>query len=286
MGNDIRDEIDALNKRVPENLKVYEVLYQPEEVSKSIEGFIMNLLQGVGFVILVVLIGMGFRNAIVVSVSIPLSITVTLVAMQFFKIDIQQMSIAALIIALGMLVDNSIVISDAIQIKINEGKDILIACYEGTVEQSIPVLTSTLTTVVAFAPLMMLPGEAGEFAKSLPQVVIIALIASYIVAMLVTPAIASLVFRNTHKETTKKNRLRHIFENGLKGSMRMPKMTLFFIVLILAATSYGVFMLNIELFPYADKDLIYIDVYSEKIGDISYTSKLTESLQEIGRAHV
>lgn len=281
VGEDIRSEIDAMNKNMPQRLNVYEVLFQPEEVSKSIEGFIINLLQGIGFVILVVLIGMGFRNAIVVSVSIPLSITVTLVAMRFFNIDIQQMSIAALIIALGMLVDNSIVISDAIQIKINEGMDKLKACYEGTVEQSIPVLTSTLTTVVAFAPLIVLPGEAGEFAKSLPQVVIIALVASYIIAMLVTPAIASLVFKNTHKENRKKNYIRHFFENGLKGSLKMPKMSLFFILLILAATTYGIFFLNIELFPFADKDLIYIDVYSEKSGDINYTSDLADELRAL-----
>lgn len=281
VGDNIRSEIDAMNKSMPEKLNVYEVLFQPEEVSKSIEGFIINLLQGVGFVILVVLIGMGFRNAIVVSVSIPLSITVTLVAMRFLNIDIQQMSIAALIIALGMLVDNSIVISDAIQIKMNEGIDKLRACYEGTVEQSIPVLTSTLTTVVAFAPLIVLPGEAGEFAKSLPQVVIIALIASYVIAMLVTPAIASLVFKNTHKENKKKNYIRHFFENGLKGSMKMPKMSLLLIMLILAATTYGIFFLNIELFPFADKDLIYIDVYSEKSGDIHYTSELADELRAL-----
>ena len=279
IGNDVRDTIDIQNNKSPSDLNVHEVLFQPEEVSKSIEGFLINLLEGVAFVVLVVLFGMGVRNAMVVSVTIPLSIMITLIAMSVLGIEIQQMSIAALIIALGMLVDNSIVISDAVQVKINEGKEIKLACYEGTTEQALPVLTSTLTTVVAFAPLMMLPGEAGEFAKSLPQVVIIGLIASYIVAMFVTPAVASLFFKNTHNEHAKKNILRHLFENALKGAIKFPTLSIVLILAILGATAYGILFLKIELFPYADKDLVYIDVFAEKSGDIAYTEQLAKELR-------
>lgn len=281
VGDDVRSVIDEEKEKFPAELHVNEVLFQPEEVSRSIDGFLMNLLQGIGFVVIVVLIGMGFRNAFVVSIAIPLSVTMTVVMMKLIGVDIQQMSIAALIIALGMLVDNSIVISDAIQLKLNEGLPISEACYEGTVEQATPVLTSTLTTVVAFAPLIILPGEAGEFAKSLPQVVIIALIASYIVAMLVTPALASLVFKANRTSQYEKHRLRRLFEYGLKGSMRLPKFSLFIILIILAATVYGATFLSIELFPYTDKDLIYIDVFSEKKGDLEYTQSLSEELYAI-----
>lgn len=281
IGDDVRDTIDDIERDMPGDLNVHEVLFQPEEVSYAIEGFLMNLLQGVGFVVLVVLVGMGIRNALVVSLSIPLSIAATLIMMQILGIDIQQMSIAALIIALGMLVDNSIVISDAVQVKINEGHEIKLACYEGAVEQAIPVLTSTLTTVVAFAPLITLPGEAGEFAKSLPMVVIIALIASYLVAMFVTPAVASLLFKNTHREDARRNIIRHLFENALKGAMRMPIFALLIVILIVGGTVYSAMFLNFNLFPYADKDLVYIDITSEKKGDIEYTEKLTKELRAI-----
>ena len=283
IGEDIRESIDVLTDQLPTDLGLREVLFQPEEVSKSIESFIINLLQGIGFVVLVVLVGMGLRNALVVSATIPLSIMMTLIMMQVLHIDLQQMSIAALIIALGMLVDNSIVISDAVQMKIDSGIEIKQACYEGTVEQSIPILTSTLTTVVAFAPLIMLPGEAGEFAKSLPQVVIIALIASYIVAMFVTPALASVMFKNNNKPDTHKNRIRHFFENGIKSAIKMPKFSIFIIMVILGFTAYGVMFLSIELFPFADKDIVYIDVYAEKSGDIEYTEELMAELRLLVR---
>lgn len=281
IGDEVREKIDQLYQSSPEDLQINEVLFLPEEVSRSVDGFILNLLEGVAFVILVVFIGMGFRNAVVVSAAIPLSIGMTLIAMYVLGLEIQQMSIAALIIALGMLVDNSIVISDSIQIRINRGEDIASACYEGAVEQAIPVLTSTLTTIVAFAPLIMLPGEAGEFAKSLPIVVIIALTASYLVAMFITPAIASLMFKNTHNEHAKKNKIRHIFENGVVGAMKLPKLSVAFILIIIGLTVYGVSFLKVELFPYADKDLVYIDVFSEKTGDIEHTEELLKDLRTL-----
>lgn len=279
IGNDVRAEIDRINATFPSDLNIHEVLYQPQDVDNSVRTFMINLLQGVGFVVLVVLIGMGFRNAAVVSATIPLSVAITMGTMYVLGIDIQQMSIAALIISLGILVDNSIVISDAIQVKINEGMELQEASYLGTVESAIPVLTSTLTTIAAFAPLMTLPGEAGEFAKSLPQVVIISLIASYVVAMFVTPALGSLVYKaRDMKKEKPKNRMRHFFEAILKGALKRPFLAYVFIIMILAATGYGVLMLKIELFPYADKDLLYIDVFSEKAGDQAYTEALAEQL--------
>lgn len=282
VGNEVRETIDRLNKTFPEELNIHEVLYQPQEVDQSVKTFMVNLLQGVGFVVFVVLIGMGIRNAAVVSATIPLSVAITMGAMYLLGIDIQQMSIAALIISLGILVDNSIVISDAIQVKLNDGMAIQDAAYSGTIESSIPVLTSTLTTIAAFAPLMTLPGEAGEFAKSLPQVVIISLIASYLVAMFVTPALGSLFFRARPVDKRKpKNRLRHIFEAVLKGAIQRRFVAFVSIIMILAGTAYGVLHLTVDLFPYADKDLLYIDLYSEKSGDQHYTEALAQSLKEI-----
>jgi multidrug efflux pump subunit AcrB len=282
IGKDVRTAIDEINSGMPSDLNIREVLYQPQEVDDSVKDFMVNLMQGVLFVVLVVLLGMGMRNAIVVSTTIPLSIAITMILMYVLGIDIQQMSIAALIIALGILVDNSIVISDAIQVKLNEGETMFEASYHGTTESSIPVLTSTLTTVAAFAPLMVLPGEAGEFAKSLPQVVIIALVASYAVAMFVTPALGSIFFKGRPKHKHKpKNRMRHFFENILRGALKRRALAFALIILILIGTGYAALFLNIELFPYADKDIMYIDIYAERSGDQEYTENLADRLFEL-----
>ncbi len=101
-------------------------------------------MQGIVFVIIVVFLGMGFRNALVVSFAIPMSIVMTFIIMRITGYEIHQMSITALIIALGMLVDNAIVVSDAIQVRMDEGEEKLDAAINGVKEVAIPVLTSTL----------------------------------------------------------------------------------------------------------------------------------------------
>lgn len=286
VGDEVRDVMQSVSKSMPRDLDVGELLFQPQEVEDAIGKFMLSLIQGMAFVIVVVLIGMGLRNAIVVSTAIPLSIAITFVMMSLLGIDLQQMSIAALIIALGILVDNSIVISDAIQFKLDESVGIWEASFEGARESAIPVLTSTLTTVAAFAPLMALPGEAGEFAKSLPQVVIIALIASYVVAMFVTPALASLFFRAKRiKRHAPKSKMRQFFIWMLKRVLSMRKTAYLVLVLVIAASAYSVLFLEIALFPYADKDVVYIDLFVDQVGDLSQTEAFVKEALEVIRSY-
>lgn len=280
IGNEVRKIVDDLKASLPEDLIVTEVVYQPEDVKNSVNDFLGSLFQGVIFVVLVVLIGMGLRNAMVVSAAIPLSIAITFVCMSLFNINIQQVSITALIVALGILVDNSIVISDAIQVHVNEGMELKEAAYLGAKKSYIPVLTSTLTTVVAFAPLATLPGEAGEMVMSLPIVVIIALIASYIVAMFVTPSLASLLFKPS-KKTIKNNKLKDIFERMLKYGLKKPKLTIVIAFTLLIVSFLGLLVIPINLFPYVDKDIVYIDIHTEKSGDIDYTYEVSDLAEEI-----
>lgn len=281
VGRDVRSTLDKLKDSMPEGLEINEVLFLPEDVDVAVSDFVSNLLQGILFVIIVVLIGMGFRNAVIVSITIPLSIAATFISMSFMGIDIQQVSIAALIIALGILVDNSIVISDAIQIKINEGLSKLDASLQGAKEQSIPVLASTLTTIASFAPLMVLPGEAGVFAKSLPQVVMISLVASYMVAMLVTPALASKFF---HKTDTKKDSLAFIktqYHKLLKINLDKPKTALFIVVIIFAVSLSSMLLMEIKMFPYVDKDIIYFNLTSEVSGDLEKNEEFIKTVEQM-----
>jgi multidrug efflux pump subunit AcrB len=278
VGADIQDALNALGEKYGEGLNVTPVLFQPDEVQSATRSFTMNLIQGVVFVIGVVLIGMGLRNALVVSTTIPLAIAITIGAMYLMGIQIHQISIAALIIALGMLVDNAIVVSDAIQVRLAQGEERFSASVLGAKESAIPVLTSTLTTLAAFAPLMTLPGEAGEFAKSLPQVVMIALTASYLAAMLVIPALASLLFKSGAEKNPKKNRLRHAFQTALEWSLR-HRMTVYIVLaVVIAATAWLATKLEINLFPYADKDIFYVDI---KADSPTETDALVASVESI-----
>lgn len=175
----VGEKVEELKRNLPQDIIFDQTIFQPHDVEKSINDFIINLLQSILFVIVVVFFGMGARNALIVSTAIPLSICMTFIAMYGFGIKLEQMSISALIIALGMLVDNDIIVSDSIQSYIDQDMNQLESCVKGTKDVAISMLTSTLTTVFAFGPLLLIQGAIGQYIFGVPSVVIISLILSY-----------------------------------------------------------------------------------------------------------
>jgi multidrug efflux pump subunit AcrB len=280
IGKEVEATINALKVDLPKDIYFDEVLYQPKDVSRAVNNFIINLIEGILFVIIVVFIGMGFRNAVIVSTAIPLSILTTFVLMRFLNIPIHQISITALIIALGMLVDNAIVVSDAIQVKIDQDIERMKACVEGVAEVAIPVLTSTLTTVFAFIPLLLLPSMAGEYIQSLPLIIMVSLSASYLVALLVTPTMAFLFFKKSETRE-RKYKIRGFFDRMLHIGMAEKKKTIissFFVfgITILLATQLG-----LQFFPKADTSILYIDMRTESGTDIHKTEVLADQVAQI-----
>ncbi|NLN48259.1 MAG: efflux RND transporter permease subunit [Clostridiales bacterium] len=280
IGKAVVKKLDAFKNRLPSDVSMDKIIFQPHEVNKSTNNFILNLLQGVVFVVIVVFLGMGLRNALIVSAVIPLSICITFIMMSIFKIKLHQISISALIIALGMLVDNAIVTSDAIQVRIDRGDEKLRACIGGVREVAIPIFTSTLTTVAAFIPLLMLDSVAGEYVFSVPAIVIIALSASYFAALFVTPALAYISFKPSN-DKTKKHRMRIFFGKLLDMGLRKKSITIAITLIIFGTSIYTALNLGLQFFPYADKDLLYININAEQNFDIEKTEKLTEEVFEI-----
>lgn len=280
IGKDVDKVIEAFERRLPEDIEFDQILFQPADIENSINSFILNLLEGIIFVVIIVFLSMGFRNALIVSMAIPLSIISTFTVMRFADIKLHQISVAALIIALGMLVDNAIVISDAIQVRLDRGQDKMEACVQGVKEVAIPVLTSTLTTVGAFIPLIMLPSVSGEYVKSIPQIVIISLSASYLVSILVTPTMAYIFFRPGAADKPT-HLLKKYFDILLKRGMKKKKT-----VVVLAAAAFVTALLTaatlgLQFFPKADKNMLYIDVRTEHDSDMAKTEKLMSEVEKL-----
>ncbi len=279
VGKDVRLAIDHVKSQLPEDLIVEEVIYQPDDVSKSVNDFMMSLIQGIVLVVVVVFLGMGLRNALVVSTAIPLSILMTFGAMYLSKIYIHQMSLTALIISLGILVDNAIVVSDTIQVRLDNGEELSEAAYQGTAVSSIPIFTATLTTIAAFSPLLGMPGAAGVFLSAIPQVLIISILASYIVAMFVIPPIASITLKPRQNKSDKESKVRLLFKNALIWGLKRKKATLIGMLVVF------VFVINVlmpqlpsQFFPYTDKNLFYIELTSEVSGSTDATENLTDQV--------
>ncbi|KJS86225.1 MAG: hypothetical protein JM58_07290 [Peptococcaceae bacterium BICA1-8] len=269
--------LEEIKNDLPPDIDLEEVLFQPRDVHSSVTSFVRNLLQGIAFVIVVVFLGMGIRNAGIISTAIPISILITFSVMLVLGIKIHQVSIVALIIALGMLVDNAIVISDSIQVRIDNKEDKLSACINGAKEVAIPVLSATLTTIAAFLPLLFIPSVAGEYIASIPQIVMISLLASYLVALFVTPSLAYLFF----KESKKKKResvVRRLFRYLLNFGLVYRKLVLLGVFFVFAASIFLSTFLGLQFFPKADKNIIYIDVHSEHSSDLEQTEEIAASV--------
>ncbi len=276
--NEIQKTLDTLEGEQPEVLDVSLIMSQPQEINDSLIDFMRNLLVSVGLVILVVLVGMGIKNAVVVSVSLPLSVLLSFIAMNVLGIKIQQISIAALVLSLGMLVDNSIIVSDSIQFQLDAGENRLTACTRGVRSVALPVLTSTLTTIAAFAPFLFLHSLAGDYIHSLPQIVIIALTASYLSAVLVIPVLGFIFFRARKQKAGKKNR--RAMQNLLEGSLRHRWAVVAVVLVLLAGSAYLAINLDTIFFPASEKNILYIDIRNNMAGDAESTREIVNSLSD------
>jgi len=282
IGKEVREALEAIKDRMPPSLIIDEVLFQPENVDRKVTSFMNSLLQGVVLVILVVFIGMGFRNAIVVSTAIPVSVMLTFAFMHFSGTAVHSMSTMALIISLGMLVDNAIVIADAVQVRIDQGMGRVAAALDGVRDSAVPVFSATLTTVAAYAPLLFLPGSAGKFAEALPKVVIVALTASYLVAIFVTPALSSLIFRPLSESRRKPSMLRRAFQFMLEFGLRQRVVTVLIGVALLFGANWLRSQVGLSFFPAADKTYAHLVLRSE-LNDLDRTEAMVQQVGEILR---
>jgi multidrug efflux pump subunit AcrB len=280
IGKEIDKKIKAIESNLPNNMNLNRTMYQPTYVENSINIFVNNLLLGMLLVIIVVFLSLGIRNALIVSISIPITIFVTFIIMRFLDIEFQKISISALIIALGMLVDNAIVVSEVIKRKIDLGDEKMKACVDGTREVAIPMLSSTLTTVAAFIPLLMLDSIVGSYIKSLPQVIIVALVSSYLVALTVTPTISYILAKKS-KKIAKVSLLNRGFIKILQTTLRYKFISIIIIAGfgIVAFFSYN--QLGLKFFPKVDKDVVYIDVFSDQSMNLEETDKLNIQVLDI-----
>ncbi len=178
-------------KEIEQSLPIGYVLeyatYQPDLVETAVNGAVNNVYQSLVIVLAVVMIFLGFRTGLIVGSFVPMAMLLGLVGMSIFDVEMQRMSIASMIIALGMLIDNGIVVAEDIRTRMEGGQDRRTAALESGNSLSIPLLTSTLTTILAFMPIALAEGGTGEYTLSLGQVLMIVLLASWFLAMYMTP---------------------------------------------------------------------------------------------------
>jgi multidrug efflux pump len=200
LGQDVQRTIGRLESLYPIGIEFTTIADQPTRVERKVDEFAGNLLQAVAIVLVVMLLSLGLRTGLVVASLIPAAMLMTLMVMGFFGIGLNQMSLAALIIALGMLIDNAIVMSESIMVQMGAGTPPLQAAVAAGAELRVPLLTSSLTTAAAFLPIFLAKSMSGEYTGVIFSVVTIALLCSWVLALTITPLLC-VKFLRVKKET-------------------------------------------------------------------------------------
>src|SRR5437867_6084360 len=187
-GAGVDQALDDLRPRLPEDLVIARTSDQPLQVTESVDLFMKSLYEAIVLVVLVSLIGFWeWRSALLMALSIPLTLAMTFGMMHMLGIDLQQVSIASLIIALGLLVDDPVVAGDAIKRSLADGAPRRVAAWLGPTKLATAILFATITNVVAYLPFLLLTGNTGQFIYSLGIVIGSSLLASRIVSMTFIP---------------------------------------------------------------------------------------------------
>ena len=278
------ERITTFTKQLPAEVSIVPVFKQADSVRNRLGQFSSSFLQGILFVGLIVLMAVGFRASIVVMLSIPLSILTGIGLIDVSGFGLQQMSIAGLIIALGMLVDNSIAIVENIYRFIKQGLSPVEAAVKGASEIGLALISSTATTVLAFAPMLMMGNDVGDFIKSMIFIVIFTLLASLVIALTFAPFISSRVLKKK-KEHKKKALLDRFIENyyqkWVKGAIRRPVLTILAALVIFIGSVSLMPFIGVSFFPKAEKNQLLINVITPEGSNLDHTSKAINYVERV-----
>lgn len=280
-GKEISKKLEILKQNLPYGIEIEKVYYQPELVSTAINQFIINLIESVVVVVGVLLITMGIRSGFIIGSGLILSILGTLIAMIGMKIDLQRVSLGSFIIAMGMLVDNSIVVVDGVLDSLDSGNDKYTSLTKPTEKTAIPLLGATFIAIIAFLPMYLMPTTAGEYIKSLFWVVAVSLGLSWIISLTQTTVFCDIYLsENKHKE--KNNKGKKIYESFSKFLEKILIYKKFSILILLGAFLFSLLLfikVPFSFFPDSDKKGFVINLWNPEGTDIEYTNKVSQAVE-------
>lgn len=284
LGERLDEKLAELQKELPAGIEINQVYYQPDRVDDAVRNFMLNLAVSVGIVIVVLMFAMGLRSGLLISSGLVFTIMGTLIVMLAIGLPLHRVSLAAIILAMGMLVDNAIVVADGILVDLKSGIERNKAFINTAKKTALPLLGATAVAILAFLPLGMSPNAAGEFLSSLFTVLIISLSLSWIFAMIQTPFNAKYFYRKErpkgeHAEAYD-NKFYRSFGSVLKWGIRHKFIftAVSFAVLIFAFWSFR--FVKVDFMPKIDYDQFYIEYYLPQGSDIKAVEKDALQIQK------
>jgi len=297
---EVQNLVATMKTRVLEGMDIQALSDQPTAVANRIHHFVRAFLEAVVIVIIIALFLMDWRSALVLATAIPLTVALTLVAMQLLKIPLHQISIAALIIALGMLVDVPVVAADGINRALHEGETRARAAWLGPTRLHHPMIFGTIINIVAFLPLLLLPGDKGSFISGLPIVVTLALGAALLVSTTFTPLMGFYLLRG-QKGLEEGAEVRSfilfkpvdlllqwllpIYRRGLESALRNPWRVVLGAYLLLGLSFLITPWLGTQFFPPAERNQLLVDIELPTTSSLNNMRETVDQVTAVVRRH-
>jgi len=287
LGEEVNKVVSKWNNKLPIGLEIQRLSSLDTYVDKSIDNFIGNLVQSIVIVLLVMLIFLGLRTGLIVASLIPIVTIMTLMLMGLIDMGLNQVTLAALIMALGMMVDNAIVVSESIMVKMEKGASVKDAAVSSCTELIIPLLISTLTTSVAFLSFFLAESVMGDIMGPIFVVITLALISSWIISLTIITMMCFFFLKVKPKSEKKPAMMDRMFDTlkvyykslimvalDFKRSVILGIFALFFLSL------FGFGLVPFNFFPDSDRNMITIDINLPLGTKIEKTEHVVEEIED------
>ncbi|MEZ8920307.1 efflux RND transporter permease subunit [Vibrio cyclitrophicus] len=285
--------IGKFEQELPSNVKVTVLFNQQGYTETRLDDLGKSLMIGFGLILIVLFVTLGVRAAILVAISLPLTSLLTLSIMKMTGVPINQMSVTGLIVALGIMVDNAVVMVDTIQAYRLKGQQRAEATMNALKHLWVPLLGSTLTTVLAFAPIILMPGASGEFVGGIAITVSFSLIGSYIISHILIAGLATKLLPKQLSDVDKKGQhhwymtglripaLTRWFSSSVRFGVTHPIITIALVLLVPFTGYWSMSQLTEQFFPPSDRDMFEIQVYMPPQASIYATKNTSEKIDDI-----
>ncbi|NNJ98365.1 MAG: efflux RND transporter permease subunit [Gammaproteobacteria bacterium] len=275
VGERLAERIEELSERVPVGIELDEIYNQPAEVERSVNGFIVSVGQALAIVIVVLLLFMGLRTGIIIGAVLLITVAGTLWIMQIFGIELQRVSLGALVIALGMLVDNAIVVAEGMLVRMQAGMKAAQAARETVAKNQFALLGGTAIGILAFSAIGFSQSDTGEFARSLFYVILISLSLSWITAVSTTPVLCALLLKSGDSSNEDRDPYAalpfRIYRSIVSTSIAYRWYTMTVVIALFALSVYGFTQVKEAFFPEANTPMFFVDIWEPEGTDIRTT---------------
>lgn len=278
VGAAVQERLTELEYATPIGMELHTIYNQPAEVERSVSGFLWNLVQAVVIVIVALLLTMGLRSGFLIGFVLLLTVLGSFIFMLLTGIQLHRVSLGALIIALGMLVDNAIVITEGILVGVQRGKSRLQSAQEVLKQNQWPLFGATLIAIIAFAPIGLSSDSTGEFAGALFWVLLISLGLSWVTALVLIPFLADLLFRKGVQVSASDEELYGkpvflVYKRMLSFALRWRLATMALMAVLLVSSVVAFSMVRQSFFPSSSTPVYFANLWYPQGTDIRATAE-------------